>query len=76
MKYRVKGENEDIVSPCTEKMDDDNRTVVDVHGLLDMSELTYYMKESFVMSISGNVSLVWDIQKSDRIDVSQKVNIL
>lgn len=74
LKYRVTGEDEEIVSECTEKMDG-NRPVVGVHGLLDMSELTYYMKESYVMSISGNVTLVWDIQKNDRIQVSQKVKI-
>lgn len=73
--YRVTGENDEILSACTEKMDD-SRTVVDVHGLANMSELTYYMTESLVVSIAGNVTLVWDIQKSDRIDVSQWVNIL
>lgn len=69
-KYTFHTENEEVFTQCTEKMDG-NADVVDVHGLCDRSELKNNITDSFEVMVWGNFTLTWDIQQSDRVEVSQ-----
>lgn len=42
--------------------------VINIHELCDLSELTF-MREDDKMSVVGNVTIKWNIQLGDRIEV-------
>ncbi|EDV53304.1 uncharacterized protein LOC6555355 [Drosophila erecta] len=45
---------------------------LDIHGFLDLSEFSTSMNANG-LTVSGNQTLVWDIQRKDRIQVSIKL---
>ncbi|KAM8716333.1 hypothetical protein ACLKA7_003246 [Drosophila subpalustris] len=65
LKYRFVPENDDIFSACPNQP----KNVLDLNGLFDLSEIQFNLASGFVM-VSGNVTSVWNIQPSDRIEVS------
>jgi len=67
IKYEFIMEDERIFTACS----DEAPQILDVHGLLDFSENTFDMDESGV-TISGNSTIIWDIQPSDRVQVTRK----
>lgn len=64
LKYRFILENDEIFDECTNEPEG----VLDIHGLFDLSDLRFEMGSDTV-SVSGNNTLIWDIQPSDRLEV-------
>ncbi|KAH8363354.1 hypothetical protein KR084_008858, partial [Drosophila pseudotakahashii] len=61
-KYELMISDEDIFSSCP----DPAVGTLDINGLLDLSELSTSMADDGI-TISGNVTLIWDIQLEDRV---------
>jgi len=70
-KYNIILEDDEVFSKCENKQGN----VLDLNGLLDLSELI--IKPDFnKVSFSGNVSLMWDIQLSDRVQIMPRCIIM
>jgi len=63
--YELVVVDEDIFSSCP----DARPGTLDIHGLLDMSEFSTSM-DSDGVTVSGNTTMVWDIQLEDRVTVT------
>ncbi|XP_037732572.1 uncharacterized protein LOC119563311 [Drosophila subpulchrella] len=67
--YELVVVDEDIFSSCP----DAGPGTLDIHGLFDMSEFSTSM-DSDGVTVSGNTTMVWDIQVDDRVTLS--INLL
>ncbi|KAL7729468.1 hypothetical protein ACLKA6_009027 [Drosophila palustris] len=67
--YKHKGvlQDDDVFSKCQNQ----GQNVLDVHGLVDLSDFNI-APDFYKITMSGNATLVWDIQPTDRIDLSKK----
>jgi len=66
IKYKFTMEDERIFTACR----DEPPEILDINGLFDISQNTFHMNESGV-TISGNATVIWDIQPSDRVQVTR-----
>jgi len=57
-------EDDEIFSKCENQPSNE----LDINGLFDMSELNLKI-DFYKITVSGNVTLAWDIQLNDRIEV-------
>ncbi|KAH8359603.1 hypothetical protein KR093_007785 [Drosophila rubida] len=62
--HRIEFEDDEVYSECPNQPSN----VLNVSGLMNLSELTIDSQVG-QMQISGNLTMQWDIQKSDRIQV-------
>ncbi|XP_051859522.1 uncharacterized protein LOC127565399 [Drosophila albomicans] len=67
-RYKTEYEDEDLFSDCPNQPE----SVLNLHGLANLSEITRVSHHNLVQ-VSGNFTLVWDIQKTDRIEATLDV---
>lgn len=65
--YELVFSDEDIFTACP----DAAPGTLDIHGLLDLSEYSSSLVENGVI-VSGNQTLIWDIQPQDRVKVTER----
>ncbi|KAM8705202.1 hypothetical protein ACLKA7_009630 [Drosophila subpalustris] len=63
-KHKADLQDDDVFSKCQSQ----GQNVLDVHGLVDLSDFNI-APDFYKITISGNATLVWDIQPTDRIEV-------
>jgi len=63
-KYKTILQNDEVFDDCP----DQPKGVLNVNGLFDMSELHFRLEGEKVV-VSGNATLVWDVQPTDTIQV-------
>jgi len=63
-KYKSVIQNDEIFDDCP----DQPKGALNVHGIFNFSDLNIYMNLEKVF-VSGNATLIWDIQPMDRIQV-------
>ncbi|KAH8412064.1 hypothetical protein KR222_008334 [Zaprionus bogoriensis] len=64
-KFIFHTETERVFSECIDPPDGE---VVDMNGLVDTSEMEFELTSSDTIAISGNITLVWSINPSDRVE--------
>jgi len=64
--YELSVADEEIFSSCPNP----EPGTLDIHGLFDFSEFSTSL-EADGLTVSGNQTLVWDIQRGDRVQVTK-----
>ncbi|EDW53272.1 GM12736 [Drosophila sechellia] len=62
--YELSVADEEIFSSCSNP----EPGTLDIHGLFDLSEFSTSM-DADALTVSGNQTLMWDIQRGDRVQL-------
>lgn len=68
IRYEFLLEDERIFSECS----DQAPGTLNIDGIIDTSDVNFFMADDGV-SVSGGLTLIWDVQPSDRIEVGNLI---